>query len=299
MKKMKNLTTLICCLLVIGLMTTTSCKKKDVTAADSDTSSASDNTLAENSSNDVLNIGAQASENATLSSYREASDENLLSTCATITRDTVAKTVTVTFSGATCLDGRTRNGSLTFDYHLSPAGATHYRDPGFTFTVTSNNYVVDGNQITIVNKTVTNTTAPGFNPATTNLTWAIAATINIVRANGTIINFTSTRTKKLLNTSDTLVYRGSSLPIVWSHARIQIDGSGSGTRNGENFSSTATAMVRDFNCSVGNRHPWISGTLDYQPPSPKFLRHIDFGNGGCDLDATVTINGNTYNITLP
>ncbi len=296
---MKKLMTLTCCLLALGLMTMTSCKKKDVTTADTDTSSASDNTLAENSSNDVVNIGAQASENASLSSYREANTDNVLSTCAIISRDTVAKTVTVTFTGGTCLDGRVRTGSLTFDYHLSPAGATHYRDPGFTFTVTSNNYVVDGNQITIVNKTVTNTTAPTFNPAQTNLTWSIVATINIVKSNGTTITFTSTRTKTLLNTSDTSVYRGSALPIVWSHAKIQIDGSGSGTRNGENFSSTATAMVRDFNCSVGNHHPWISGTLDYQPPSPKYLRHIDFGSGTCDLDATVTINGTTYNIVLP
>jgi len=301
----RNLVMIFCCMFAVGLITMTGCKKKD-TAVDNDTSGAIDNTLAENTSNDVVNIGAQASEQGNLSTYREASNENLLSTCAaTVVRDSIAKTITVTFNpNVTCLDGRTRSGSITYDYHLSPAGAVHFRDPGFTFTVSTNGYVVDGNQVNIINKTVTNTTANGFNPATTNETWSISANIKITKANGNVITWDCNRTTTLLNTSDSNVYRGSAIPIAWTLARIEVNGAANGTRlsGAESFSATATNMVRDFTCSPigsGGKHPWISGTLDYQPPSPKYLRHIDFGTGTCDLNATVTINGATYDITLP
>jgi len=313
LKEMKNgkLITIFCLLFAAGMITMSSCKKNNTATADSDTSGATDNATAENTSNDIVAIGAQASENGSLSSYRDAGSDFVLSTCATVTRDTNAKTVLVTFNGGTCLDGRSRSGSLLFDYHLSPAGDNFYRDPGFTFTVTSNNYVVDGNQVNIISKTVTNTTNGGnhvgWNPATTNETWAIAANIKITKPNGDVITWNCTRTKTLLNTAS--VYTAADLsnypasdvtPINWPMAKIQIDGSASGTRaNGETFTAVATAMVRDFGgCTIQGRHPWISGTLLYSPAG-KYARLIDFGNGSCDLNATVTINGNTYNIVLP
>src|ERR1035438_5480473 len=98
LKKMKKekLITIFCCLFAVGMIMMSGCKKKDVTPADSDTSGASDVSTAENTSNDVVAIGAQASENGSLSSYRDASSDYVLSTCATVTRDTVAKTVLVT-----------------------------------------------------------------------------------------------------------------------------------------------------------------------------------------------------------
>ncbi len=299
----RKMMTILCCVIAVAMLTMTSCKKKEAAAAaDSDTTGATDNTLAENTSNDVVNIGAQAADQGSLSSFREANDENVLSSCATVMRDTVNKFIIVSFNGGTCLDGRTRSGTITFDYHLSPAGAIHYRDPGFTFTVTSNNYVVEGNHVNIINKTVTNITPVGFNPLTTKEKWTIAANISVVKANGNTITWICNRTKTLVNTDST--YTDAATPIKWYKAVIQIDGTASGTRvdasnNAESFSATATAMVRDFGCSAGGRHPWISGTLDYQPPSPKYLRHIDFGPGTCDLNATVLINGHTYDIVLP
>src|ERR1035437_2341609 len=149
-----------------------SCKKKDTTANDSDTSSTSDNSLAEKTSDDVTNMAGQASEDGTMSSYRPGSggQEDVFGLgCAIVTRDIVARKITVTFNG-TCLDGSTRSGTLTFDYSGSPVGVRFYRNPGFKCVVTSNGYTVDGNAVSI-NKTITNTTDPKIvnnYPATVN-----------------------------------------------------------------------------------------------------------------------------------
>jgi hypothetical protein len=304
MKKMKrNLVLIVCCMFAVGMITMTGCKKKDTTV-DNDTSGATDVSLAENTSNDVVNIGAQASELGSTASYRIANDEGLLSTCATVVINTTTKIMTVTFNGP-CLDGRTRTGKLIYDYSGSAPGANHYRDPGFSFTVSDSAYTVDGNAINIISKKVTNTTPSGFNYQTKNETWSISANISIVKANGAgTVTWTCNRTTTLLNTSS--VYPPSDTsndvtPINWLAARVQIDGNASGTRaNGETFTATATAMVRDFTCTPAgyHRHPFISGELDYAPAG-KAVRYINFGTGACDMDAVVTINGVAYNIVLP
>ncbi len=289
-------------LLVATTLFTQSCRKKE--SLDSDTSGASDNALAEGTANDITNIGSQAADNTTgttssLDSYRTANPNDILSTCAAnITWSPSNKIVTVEFNGSTCLDGRTRTGTLTFNYSASAATATHFRDPGFSCSVTSTNYVVDGNQVNIISKTITNTTPVGFDPATTNEKWTVASNIEIIKAGGAgTITWTCNRTTTLLNTST--VYTGAANPINWPMAKISVSGSASGTRaNGESFTCTASDLVRDFGgCNIFNRHPFISGTLDYTP-SGKSTRHIDFGAGACDATATVTIDGAVYTITL-
>ena len=229
--------------------------------------------------------------------------------CATVVRDTVAKSITVTFNGSTCADGRTRSGSITYSYANSTNGATHYRDPGFELNVTSSNYVVDGNAITIENKTITNTTPVGFNPATTNETWSINANITVNKATGGSVTWTTNHVKTLLNTgsaytiggnTEPAVYTNAATPINWRNAVIGITGSASGTRsNGETFTINVTSqLIRNFGgCDLSGRVPFIEGTFTYAP-SGKAVRTIDYGNGSCDFDATVTINGVSHSITI-
>jgi hypothetical protein len=50
--------------------------------------------------------------------------------------------------------------------------------------------------------------------------------------------------------------------------------------------------------AIGCRKHFTQGVLEHTP-SGKAMRTIDYGNGACDDQATVTINGNTYTITLP
>lgn len=277
-----------------------SCKKKD---KDTDTSEAADHSLAESITSDVVNIGSQASDNnsGNLNAYKTAETTEILNFCATVKRDTIHHIDSVIFNNSTCLDGRTRNGILIFNYSGSTSGAKHYRDPGFNCTVSSVGYTVDGNAVNIINKTISNTTPAGFNPANTNLTWNISSHVQITKASGGTVDFNWNRTKTLLNTSNSNVYHGPAAPISWNLARIGLTGNASGTTaHGTSFVATVISqLVRDFgNCNIGGKHPFIQGELDFTPGT-KATRHIDFGNGTCDLDATVTINGVVHHITLP
>ncbi|MBI3502861.1 MAG: hypothetical protein HY063_13805 [Bacteroidetes bacterium] len=290
-------------------MAMVSCKKHNPdapTPADIDGASANDNNMAERNADDVTNMAGQASEDGAMTSYRYG-DENILTSCATVSTDTALKTITITFNGGTCIDGHTRSGTLMLDYSASTNGAKYYRNPGFNVHITSSNYIVDGNAVS-VNKTIINTTSPTFNPATTNLTWSVSATVSIVTSNGTI-SWTCARTKTLLNTSDPTVYMGQATHIIWSKARVGITGTASGTTaKGESFTANVvTQLVRDFTCSPDalhpGHHPFIDGALDFTPGTKK-TRNINFaypnsqGSGACDNQALLTIGTYTAAITL-
>ena len=307
--------------LVMGTMGFTSCKKKTqettdpVVQTENEQSTATDNNLAESFVSDIENMGSQVSDNGILSTFKQSGsssvtgDEGLAVTpCATVT--TAGQVITVNFGTSGCVgnDGHTRTGILVYNFSASTSTtAIHYRNPGFSMTVSSQNYVVDGYTVNIVNKTVTNTTpntiSSGVNPGV-NLTWSVNATISIIKpSNAGTISWACSRTKELVNTSDTACYRGQNKAIVWTLARVKLNGSATGVNaKNENYTSVASNLVRDFACTPDplhlHRHPFVSGTITYSPAN-RYPRVIDYGNGNCDLNATLTINGNTYNIILP
>jgi hypothetical protein len=292
--------------LLLMSLTVSSCKKTTNTSPTSEeTTSSADNSLAEHTVSDMTEMAAQSSDGSSgLSSYRLAPgyDAILGLGCATVTYDTINKIVTLTFSASsTCLDGKTRSGQIIINYSGSAVGARHYRDPGFSCSVTTNHYVVDGNQVNIVNKVITNTTPVGFNPASTNETWSINADVSIVKSSGGTFTWNCNRTKTLLNTSDTSIYHGAARPITWSRARVGQMGSANGnTAAGTAFTASITnQLIRDFGgCNISGQRPFIQGTIQFTP-SGHPTRTIDYGNGTCDLIYTVTVNGVTYTFTLP
>ena len=85
---------------------------------------------------------------------------------------------------------------------------------------------------------------------------------------------------------------------AWSDDVYSITGSASGTTsNGNTFSSVITSpVIRKM--LIGCRRHFVQGKLEHTPGG-KATRYIDFGNGACDDQATVIINGNTYTINLP
>jgi hypothetical protein len=298
---------------VLGSLTFSSCKKKEekpVEEEDTEETTAVDNNLAESSVSDIESIGSQVSESGSMAFRPSGPSEITLELSPSATVTIVGKVITVDFGtvGIIGRDGRTRTGKLIFDFSASsPASAIYYRNPGFTMNVSSQNYVVDGYQVNVLNKTVTNTTPntipQGVNPGT-NLTWAITANVSIVKPNNTgTITWSCARTKELINTNDSNCYKGQNHIIVWNLAKIRLSGNASGTNaKGEHYTVVANSLIRDMQCSpeVNHpmRHPFESGTISYSPGSRK-TRLIDFGNGTCDLYATVTINGHTKQITLP
>lgn len=284
-------------------ITFTSCKKKEEEEKDTDVSAASDNNMAEWISGDVSAMAGQTSETGSVS-YRQGYENTVLGNCATVTPDATNKKFTVTFSGGLCADGHIRSGTLVFDYSGSTNGALYYRHPGFKCVVTSSNYEVDYNKVTVTH-TVTNTTPAGFDQNTTNLTWSIGASVTVVKANnGGTVTWNCTRTKTLLNTK-AITYAGSAIPaaytdantvINWPAAVISMSGNANGTTaKNESYSfSTITPLIVNMNCTPDStkpgRHPIVEGSFEFKP-GDKGKRVVDFGNpnGGCDFDCWVTV----------
>lgn len=283
--KTKQLTLGLALVAIVSTSIFSSCKKKSKDEEkDTDTGSASDQSLASSSVNDMTSIADEAGRNYTVSSFKTASPDGLLSTsCASVTVDTLAaaKTITVNFgsTNCTCNDGRNRRGAIILNF------TGKYRDSLTVITVTPQNYFVNDNQVT-GSKTITN---KGHNTAN-HLVYEINANIQIVKASGAgTISWQSVRQREWVT--------GESTPS-WNDDIYSITGNASGTTaNGNSFTSVITSpLIR--NMSFGCRRHFTQGVLEHTP-SGKATRYIDFGNGACDDQATVTINGNAYTITLP
>jgi len=269
---------------LVGSTFFTSCKKDKEEESDKDTASAVDQALATTLVNDMTNISDEAGRTYTVSSFKMTQPDGLLAaSCASVTIDTLSatKTLTVNFGTANCLcnDYRYRRGALVISF------TGRYRDSSAVITVTPNNYYVNDNQIT-GNKTIIN---KGHN-SNNHLVYEINANVQIVKANnGGTISWQSIRQREWVNGESTL---------SWLDDVYSITGNASGTSsNGNSFTSSITSpLIR--NMSVGCRKHFISGVLVHTPGG-KASRTIDFGNGTCDDQATVTINGVVYNVTLP
>ena len=260
-----------------------SCKKKTKEETDSDTSSATDQSLASSSVNDLTSISDEAGRSNSVSSFKTSESNAILSTCSTISFDTLAaaKTITVNFGSTNCLcnDGRYRRGNVIMNF------TGKYRDSLTVITITPQNYFVNDNQVT-GSKTITN---KGHNSAH-HLVYEINANISIIKAGGAgTISWTCTRQREWTAGESTL---------SWSDDAYSITGNASGTTaNGNTFTSIITTpLIR--NMAAGCRRHFTAGVLEHTPGG-KATRYIDYGNGSCDDQATVTINGHVYTITLP
>ena len=102
---------------------------------------------------------------------------------------------------------------------------------------------------------------------------------------GGTITWTSARTREFI--------AGASTP-TWTDDIYLITGTASGTSSkGNSFTAQTIDPIRkEMACYF-----IVSGSIEFIP-SGKAVRVIDFGNGNCDNQATVTINGTVYNITL-
>jgi len=189
--KTRKLTLGFALLVMVGSSLLSSCKKKEQEEKDTDTSEAVDQSLASSVVNDMTNISDEAYKGS-VSSYRMADENALISTCATLTYDTLAaaKTITVNFgtTNCTCNDGRNRRGVLIINF------TGRYRDSLTVITVTPQNYFVNDNQVT-GSKTITN---KGHN-SSHHLVYEINANIQIIKANGAgTVTWQSTRQREWL-----------------------------------------------------------------------------------------------------
>lgn len=245
------------------------------------TAPASDASKAELFYNDVQNLSDEACNTGDVATIKSLN--GVMSGCATVTLDTTSspRTAIIDFGTVNCMctDGRNRRGRILVSF------TGRYRDAGTVITISPDNYFINDNQV-LGTHTVTN---QGTN-INGNIYYSVSVSGSIILANGNgTINWESTRTREWI--------AGSATPGDFSDDAYSITGNGTGTTAaGDQVSVNITSpLVRRL--EPGCRQHFVSGTIEITP-SGKPERILDFGSGSCDNQATVTVNGNTYNITL-
>ncbi len=256
------------------------CKKdKDTSDLEDFQSTSQDIGQVESIGQDVDNMTSQVSRtgsfdqsNATNSSHDQF---NFLG-CATVTHDSINHIITYDFhNGCTGADGKVRAGKVIVNY----TGTGHF-DPGSSWVVTFDSFYVNTRHVEGTRSVVNN----GFN-TDNNMNWTITASnMRITKTDGSWRTWNSLRNREMVaGYGDT----------IWENDDYIINGTADGTNSdGDAVNCVLTDLRREHDCN------WItSGTLTITPSS-RPVRTIDFGNGTCDDQATVTKNGVTRVITL-
>jgi hypothetical protein len=248
---------------------------------DDDSQVAADNSLASATTDDIFKMSDDAVTSGTVS-LKTGDAESIGGPCATVTRDTVSspRKITIDFGTTNCIgnDGKARRGKINISY------TGRYRDPGTIITVTTDNYFVNDNEVRLT-KTITN---KGRNAAG-QLFWNIAV-VNaqlILANNGGTISWSKDETRTWVAGENTLMLRDN---------KYEITGSGSGiNKAGTSYTVSITSPILvDFSCAASRL---LKGTISFTP-SGKTARVVDFGNGACDDDATITVGSTTKSFKL-
>jgi hypothetical protein len=275
-----NVTRILCGLLILSaaVFFLPGCKK-DTTNKNANVSWASDNALAEAAYGDVKNWSDKAMAGAKLKST--LSDTVYMGTCVLATLDWTVfpYKLTIDFGPVNCKcdDNKYRRGKIFVTFNGD------YWQAGTVITYTFENFFVEDNQL-LGTKTITNNGRNSSN----NLNWTIAVTGEIVKANNAgTIHWNSSHVLEWLS--------GETTPGIWWDDLYQMTGTASGTdTENKSYSCTITKpLQRKLNCE------WIeSGTMEIQAQDYPLII-LDFGNGACDNQATATVNGTTYPISMP
>lgn len=248
------------------------CRKNEDSAPDLDYTSASDNARADDAFSDMLNQVDKAVDANGLREMQDACDP-------TVTFDTLSspRTMTIDFGAVNCTaaNGRTRRGRIRVTY------TGRYRDPGTVITLTPEDYYVNDNHVQGT-KTVTNMGADQNG----NLYYTVTVNGSLTAADG---SWTATHEASRVRTW----VQGSDTPTLLDDV-YEITGGGSGVnRRGVAFTMTITSALR---VAVGC--PWITAGTVQITPQDRPARTIDYGSGSCDGTFTVTVNGQSFTVSI-
>jgi hypothetical protein len=302
MKKTLNISKWLLALSFITATTFTSCKKEEsitpLTTTETDPvelaatqEATSEDAATEAQYDDVFNITASMNKSevgedlgvsANVSGLFEpgSTTSSTTSRCFTITAvpnipHVFPKTVTIDF-GSGCLgrDGKYRKGKIVSIY-TNPMVV-----PGAKVSTTFVGYYVDSLNIegTHITENTSTTNLQGFK-------------VKVIA--GKITNTNSNRWRKWNSIKDVLQVTGNGTPNFPLDDIYKIDGAATGSNSaGHSWSSLITeSLIKKFTC------PWIvKGKVRLNRDGRTAL--LDYGNGNCDNQAIIYINGVPHIITL-
>jgi len=212
-------------------------------------------------------------------SLGDASEMLSASRCANITRDTVSnpRRITIDYGSVNCLcrDGRYRRGVVIIEYTGARGVA------GSTASMSFSNYFVNDRGISGNRNLVFGTSTQGNPLRTTQFNLSM-----------THPNRNGAWTRQGLRVREKIA-GDSTVTLMDDVYLITGNGSGSGP-NGITFNhSILTPMRKEGSCR------WlVSGSIQFSRNN-QTSRALDFGNGACDDQATITTSNGIRTITLP
>lgn len=269
--------------LVLGLalsMFILSCSKDDNSSPSSELSEAQVSAKIDLVTEDVAKI---AEDQYALQANPGAGKNDLetqdLPECATVTVALTATTWTrmVVFDNCTLPNGNVLDGTIIV------SGSLNFDTPSHTISYSfvdfhHNNILIEGNK-TIVRSLQSTATLTAVHPVA-NMTIDMTVTF----PNGNVYHREGNRVREMIE--------GFSTPIIWMDNVFSISGSWSTTFPAGTRTSTITTPLRvEANCPH-----IVSGVVTTVRNDNTAT--LNYGNGDCDNQATLTVNGNTTTITL-
>ncbi len=203
--------------------------------------------------------------------------------CAEVTADTNTHDITIDFgSGCTGYDGRTRSGKINVHY------IGYYRNPNSSLSITLDNFTVD------------------------DITIEGTMTYNAVHrdANGHLTMVTNVKNGKITyNETGRYISWEMMKSLTWTEGEntgdpfddvYEVSGNSSGVSTaGLTFTTNITSPITT-KTACWNQYIFypVSGVKEVKP-SGFPTRKVDFGDGTCDKEVTITVNHDTYTVTLP
>lgn len=259
-----------------GLSLISSCHKKDT---ESYKLSAEDNSLCENMFNEVFRIAYDVMQSDPTMTYFSSA----VIPCAVITQNTLQpdsfpRIITIDFGTGACVgtDARTRTGKMIIT--LLDTFNTANKD----IKISYNGFKIDGTTIAGQTTIIYNGIVAG-NPVFR----LKVSSANLVDYNGKNLTWTADRTFELFEGKNT------PWPVIEDDSFL-ISGSGSGTNTSGSLFNFALTKSQIFNLNC----KWPeSGTMDIAPGDLD-NQSLDYGFGGCDVKAVLTIKEDPYDIVL-
>lgn len=240
---------------------------------------AQDNAIVEQSSEDVNNISNQEETTNGLTGFKTEDANSLLSGDVKIEKDKVNNKTVIDFGeGYVSKNGKSFTGKM-----VKTTNGKKYFEDGYIANITYEKFKSNGNAVS-----GTKTIEYKGLDANGNRYWLINTNHTVTKTNGKTVTFTATKTRTQI--------AGAETQDIISDDKYSITGSGSGTAsNGMTFEFKITnPLIRDMSCKF-----LTAGTIEYLKTGKiTRTRTLDYGNGTCDAIATVTVDGQTKEITL-